>query len=305
MSTDAPRTGQPLETGGEISPGAARPPVAEPSAAPAPEMSPAAPAPGGIYPAGTTVLGEPLVPIAMAHEPKKRAGLIAVVAAGVVLIGGLLLKIGLPLLVGTAASGLLGGMLGGPFEKLPQDRQDALEQRMETALGDSIRGLDDTQASAKIATLLGSGLPRMSDQDLTDKVHLTVAILTTTDVSTCARIARSNADGTADPEAVSTAVGALDAASIERWFDINITAVESESAGAPPVRTVDPDEAARVITDAAGMFTESQAQHVDALYNGGEVSDADACDAVRAVYGSIERLPPADLALAALYDVSP
>jgi hypothetical protein len=273
---------------------------------PAPEPPPAAPpAPGGIYAAGTTVLGTPVEPIAAAPEPRKRGGLVAVVIGGVVVIGGLVLKFGLPILIGTAASGLLGGVFGGPFEKLPQDRQDALEKRIEVALGDSIKGLDDTAATAKVNALLAAGLPRLPDEDLTDKINLTVKVLTTADGPTCARLARANATGTSDEEAVSTAVGSLDAASIERWFDINITAVEAEAAGAPPARTADPDEVARVFQAAAGTFTETQAQHVDALYNGSEVSDADACDAIRAVYGAILTLPPADLALAALYDVSP
>jgi hypothetical protein len=258
-----------------------------------------------VYVAGTSVLGTPVEPVAAAPARKKRGGLVALVIGAVVVIGGLFLKFGLPILVGTAVSGVLGGVFGGPFQKLPSDQRQALEQRFDAAVGETLKGLSDADTSAKVDSMLLAGLPRLGDELLADKVHLTVKLLKASDEATCARVARATASGKDDTEAMSAAINALDAVSIGRWFDINVSAIEAEAKGAPAQRTVAKADSDRVLGDVFARFSDTEAQQIGSLYNGSETSDADACSAFRALYTHIEELPAADLALAALYDVSP
>jgi hypothetical protein len=336
MSTDAPRPDQPWDAPVEPPPPGPSEPPAQPEAlappvsatpepahvAPEPPVPPApvapapvapapvAPAPGGIYPpgvyaAGTTVTGEPVAPITVGPEPKKRGGLIAAVIAGVLVILGLFLKFGLPILVGTAVSGVLGGVFGGPFEKLPADQKQALEQRFDAATKDILKGMSDAETMVKVDAMLTAGMPRLSDELLVEKVQLTVKLLKAADEPTCARVARATATGKGDDDAMSAAIGAMDTASIGRWFEINVSAVEAESKGSPAARTVAAEDSDRVLADVFTKFSDTESQQIGNLYNGAEVSDADACTAFRALYTHITELPPADLAIAALYDVSP
>ena len=105
--------------------------------------------------------------------------------------------------------------------------------------------------------------------------------------------------------AMSAAIGTMHPVSIGRWFEITVSAIEAESKGSPAVRTVPAEDSDRVLADVFAKFSDTESQQIGGLYNGSEVSDADACNAFRALYGHITELPPADLAIAALYDVSP
>ena len=42
-------------------------------------------------------------------------------------------KFGLPLLIGVAATGVIGNIFGGPYGRLPSDQQQALERRFDAA----------------------------------------------------------------------------------------------------------------------------------------------------------------------------
>jgi hypothetical protein len=269
-----------------------------PAQALTPEDLPSGPAPGGIYPA--TPDGAAAVP----PGGRRRAAWPAAIAAVVVALVALLFKFGLPLLVGTAVSGVLGGMFGGPFEKLPADQRQALEQRFDVALDGSLEGRSDRDVALMVDAMLSSGLPRLGDDLLTERLHLTQGLLDGADTATCARIARAAVTGGIDRDAMTTALDAMDAASVGRWFDINITAIEANAA-ADPVRSVDVAEVDRVMGDVFARLTDQEAQQLTALYGGGDVPDADACDAFRAIYRTMASLPPHDLAVAALVDVSP
>ena len=293
-----------------VSAGLPQPPQAPADATAPPPEPPGPPAPGGAYPVGpypvgTTVLGTPAEPITLKAEPRRRRGLIAGIAAAVIALGALAVKFVIPLVLVTAVGGAIGTVFGGPFEKLPADQKQALEQRFDAAVGDSLKNLSDAETTAKVDAMLTAGLPRLADQELVDKVHLTAKLLNTADVATCATIARATATGKGDTPALTTALNALDTPSMGRWFEINVAAIEAQAKGTPPARTVDKAESDRVLGDVFARFSDVESQQIGSLYNGAEASDADACNAFRALYTHIEALPAADLAIAALYDVSP
>ena len=294
MTSDDEHLDRSTDPVGQTPPDAAPPPVPD-----APTSAP--PAPGGVYPPGVypAVYGTPAEPtVAAASSPKKRRGLAAVLI-GIVVVA--FLKIGLPILVGTAVSGVLGGVFGGPFEKLPSDQKQAFEQRFEAATGDTLKGLSDSEKLTKAQAMLQSGLPRLSDELLVERIHLTTKLLMASDVATCARVARATATGVQDEDALSTAVGAMDTASIGRWFEIAVSAIEADAKGSPPPRSVPQAETERLFGDVVATFSDNESRQLDTLFSGTAASDADACSAMRAFYTHIEELPAAELALVALY----
>ena len=291
----------PLPPPGPADPLPAAPEPARPSRQRAPEPGLPPPAPGGVYAAVPSAPGAVTAP---PSPTNRRNGIIAAIAGGIVLVGALLLKFGLPILLGTAVSGVLGGVFGGPFEKLPQDQQQVLEQRFEAAVGDTLDGLSEAESATRIDAMMTAGMPRLGDELLVEKVHLTARLLNGADEASCAGIARATAAGVVDEEGMSAALQAMDTPSVGRWFEINVSAMEAEAAGTP-VRAVDTAEANRVLGDVIGAFSETEGQQIADLYDGGEVADADACNAMRALYRHIEELSGADLSIAALYDVTP
>jgi hypothetical protein len=259
----------------------------------------------GVYPPGVVpaVYATPIAPQTPAAPAARRRGGILLVALGAGVA--LFLKLILPILLGTAVSGVLTGVFSGPFDKLPADQKQTLEQRFEAAAGDTFEGLSEAETATRIDAMIRSGLPRLSDELLVEKIHLTSKLLMAADVPTCARVARASATGGNDGKALHDAVNALDTPAIGRWFDITVSAIEAAAADAPPERTVPQREADRVLGDIGGRFSEAEGRQFTALFSGGEVNDEDACGAARAIYNHMEELPPADLALAALFDASP
>jgi hypothetical protein len=272
----------------DIADAAGGPPAAPPDGPPAapPDGPPAAP------PAGPPA------------APKGRRWVLGVATGAAVVAVAILLKLALPLLIGTAVSGVLGNVFGGAYSKLPADQQQALQRRVDAAIGTRLDGVPDAEQSTRIEAMVRSGLPRLSDAPLVEKVHLTVKVLSATDEATCARIARGIATGVADKDATLKALEAVDVDSIGRWYDINVQAIEADAASTP-VRAVDPNDSERILTGIASGFSTAEAEQVGALYRGGEVSDGDACGGLRAFYRHVETLPAGDLAVAALYDVAP
>jgi hypothetical protein len=279
------------------------PPTGLPATPPGP-VAPAAPAaPGGFYPATHTEPGAPVPP--QVAPPKRRRGLIGVGAALLTALVAILLKFGLPLLLGAAATGVLGSVFGGAYGKLPSDQQKALEARFDAAIGTTLDGKSDVEKTAAIDAMITSGLPRLDDAPLVDKIHLTVKLLNGTDEATCAKLARATASGKEDSDALLKSLDALDTDSVGRWYDINIQAIEADAASRP-VRTADNAAAERILTTIASGLSATEAAQISALYSGtGTASDADACGGIRTLYNRIDALPPSDLAIAALYDASP
>jgi hypothetical protein len=279
----------------------ADPDVALPPAAPGayPDVALPPAAPGGFY-----VAGQPPIP----PKPRRR-GLAAAIAGVFVGIGALLAKFGLPVLLGAATTGLLSGAFGGPFDKIPSDQQHALEARFNTAVSDSLHGLSDAAASAKIVSLVKGGLPRLGDDLLVERLELSSRLFATTDLATCAKIARATAKGDTDNNAVASALGSMSATEIGRWFDISVSAIEAESAGAPAVRKPDQVEIERISTEVLGALDATATANVRVLYGSSttisDTTDEQACGAVRSLYAAMAALPQADRAVMALYDVAP
>ncbi len=280
------------------------PPLDAPGPDPSPPPAPVAPAaPGGIYPATATEPGVPVPP--QVAPPKRRRGLMGGAAALVVALAAILAKFGLPLLVGVAASGVLGSVFGGAYDKLPSDQQKSLEARFDAAVGTTLDGKSDAEKSAAINAMITSGLPRLDDAPLVDKIHLTVKLLNGTDEATCAKLARATATGKEDPDALLKSLQSLDTDSVGRWYDINVQAIEADAAS-KPVRSADQAGAERILTSIASGLSPAEAAQISALYSGSATtSDADACGGIRTLYNRIDALPPSDLAIAALYDASP
>jgi len=137
-----------------------------------------------------------------------------------------------------------------------------------------------------------------------ERLHLTLKVLAGTDVATCARVARAITSSVDDNDATMKAVEALDVASIGRWYDINVQAIEADAASTP-VRSVSDADANRILATVVGALTPTEEAQVVATNGAGPVGDEDACGAIRALYRHIEALPPADVAVMALYDAAP
>ena len=245
-------------------------------------------------------------PPAPATQPMTRkkgilAGIGALGVAGIAI----LVKYALPIFFAASMSGALTSVFGSAFEKLPADQRDAMEKRFEAAIGKKIDGLSDAQAKAVIDEAFNDGFPRLADEPLVDRLHIAVKMIGTADAGTCARMARSSATGEQDQDALLAAVGTLDQASVARWYDINIQALEAAATGAPAARTVPGSESDRVLQATVSLMSDAEYAQLEQLYGSSEVPDADACGGFRALYTAMEKLSADDFAVLALYDVSP
>jgi hypothetical protein len=261
---------------------------------------PGHPYPPGVYPA---VYAPPDAPAPEAEPAGKRRRGIVVVALGAVAF--LVVKFIVPILFATAVGGVLTGVFGGPFEKLPSDQKRALETRIDASTGEAFKGLSEVEQSSRIDAMYRSGLPRLTDELLVEKVHLTVTMLNAADVATCARVARATATGVNDRPALEAALNAMSGEAVGRWFEISVSAIEAGANGSPPERTVVQADSDRVLAALGATLSDTEGRQVRALYDGSQASDDDACGAVRAIYMHMEELPAADLSIAALADVAP
>lgn len=302
MTTELPPEEHPWTDQDE--PPAVEPPPVDTATPPELAGPPPAPAPGGIYAASPGSLDGSgiLAPAAPAARNRGRWAVIgALGVAAAIFIG----KIAIGMLTATAVSGVLGGVFGGPFEKLPSDQREQMEKRFDAAVGDDLKGLSDTDIDARVQAMLTGGLPRLEDAPLVERLQLVVKMADAADEATCARVARASSTGTQDPEAVLDALGSLDSGSIARWYDINLSAIEAMTADAPAPRAADATEAERILGDLVNGLSQDEMTAVSALYNGGTVADADACLAFKTLYGHVVALPGQDVAVMALYDVAP
>ena len=137
--------------------------------------------------------------------------------------------------------------------------------------------------------MITSGLPRLPDEPLVDKIHLTVKLLDRgRRGDLCADREGDRVGHVADAEALLKGLEALDVDSIGRWYDINIQAIEAEAASTP-ARAVDPAEAERVLGGMIGAFSEAEAAQLGALYGTGPVPATPTPAAACAPYTAISR----------------
>lgn len=287
---------------------------AEPATASAPpwppDLTPGEGSPPGELPPSPEILAHnaPLFAAATSTGTKPRSGgrgraigLTAAVVAGVAVLG----KLGIGFLTATVVGGALGLAFGGPFERLPADQKQQLEQRFDAAVGKTLDGLTDAQETAKVEALVSSGLVRLDDEPLVERMGLFIAMLKQSDDATCAALARTMGGGQPDDAVVEKSVNSLDTASLGRWYEINLSAIEAEARGTPAARTADVAEVDAIFTKVVPMLSASDTQALVALSEGSEVTDADACAAFRNLYALVGDLEDRELAVMARYDVSP
>lgn len=243
------------------------------------------------------------------HETRspRRRGRVAAAGLGLVAIAAaLMLKVVIPLALGGVAASAVGSLFGGPWDRLPSDTQSRLEQRFDAAMGDSLKGLSDADRATHLEAMLTSGLPRLDDQTLIRRFQIESASLDATDEKTCAAFAQEFVKGHVSTETSRKVLGSLDPQKYGEWIEINLTALEAESKGAPPQHV-----ASRADTDAmsAALLGRVPASHLatmQALDAGGSVVlDAASCSAARAVYDAGLGLDPKTLATLARVEVSP
>jgi len=219
----------------------------------------------------------------------------------------LFLKFGTKLLVVAVAGAALSSVFGGPFERLPDQPQKEFQERFDAAMGDQLKGLSDAEITTKVDDMLWQGLSRLDDEHLMERIKLASTILAAADEPSCARMARANAQGKQDEKAMEEALAKVDVESLGRWYDINLLGLEAQVAGMPPQRK--PDEAAvnDVVDTVFQGLTDEESGVIGDLYaeDGPILTDAEACTALRALYDHIGALEAKDLAVMALYDVTP
>ena len=106
-----------------------------------------------------------------------RKGITAAAIALAALVGVFAVKVVLGFVVGTAAANIFGSAFGGPWEHLPAETRDQLNQRAEAALGDGGGRPSDDEKGAKLIEHGPHGLARLDDQTLIRRVELYKAAL--------------------------------------------------------------------------------------------------------------------------------
>jgi hypothetical protein len=217
-------------------------------------------------------------------------------------IGG---KILIGLVTATVVGSALGGIFGGPYEKLPADQRQQFDQRLDAALGKSLEGLSEADTSARLQALLSGGLPRLDDAALIAHLQIFTKMIRTADTETCGKLARSTIVGKVDQDAARKAIGSLDTPTFGAWVDVNVKAIEAETRGSPPARTANAAAMDPILSEMVSNLSPSDTATLGAMANGTQVSDADACTAYRDLYGLMAGYDQATLAKLALYDVAP
>jgi hypothetical protein len=257
------------------------------------ENSPGDPAPPD--PSGTGV--------GSGSKPPRRRGLLG----GAIAIAAAVAVLGVKLIIGFAAASVvsvaLGTVFGGPFERLPSDQQQALQQRFDAVVGDSLKGLSDADVTARVQSLEFGGLPRLDDATLVEYEGLWTSAIAAADVSSCASAARTKA-GAIDLAVSDKIISSLDTQQLGRWYDIAVTAMEATQKQTP-ARSVSTAANDAMVTAIGQALPPADVTNLQQLSSGGTVSDTDACTAYRDLYHTAMSLDPTDRATFALSDVTP
>jgi hypothetical protein len=227
-------------------------------------------------------------------------GVVAAVVAGIAL------KFVLPLVIGSAIGSAFSGAFGGPWEKLPSDVRAGFEQRLETASAGQLKGLSDAQTGSKIEGWLTAGMPRLDDARLVRHLELLTQSLDQADEATCAAFGRHSVNGAAlADDASEKLIGTLDQAALIEWIGLNVDAIEAELRGSPEAKVVSATESDAVLNRMVASMTEADLTTIGALSSGQTLPDAQACAAIRSLYGTTRALDPADKVVMARFDVQP
>jgi hypothetical protein len=276
-------------------PGVTPPPPQPPEVAPPPALAPpptdgwASPASGQPSPSGrrpTTII----------------VGAIGLVAALAVAIG---LKVA-PFIAAGVLGSALAGAFGGPWDRLPEDVQRGYEQRLEAALGDQLDGLADGEKARRLEALIKSGMPRLGDARLVERLGLQTAALRSTSESVCAAFGRKSIGGqTVDADTAEAMFGSLATDQLIALVNISVEAIEAEAFGAPEPVFASEAETAVLIEAVFATMAEADIQTIAAMSEGSPTTDAEVCSAIRSLYGGVDDLDPSSQVIMARIDVQP
>jgi hypothetical protein len=272
-------------------------PATPPAVAPTPSTGPTSAG----FPDATPTPGLPGRP----ERPRTRK---AALFGGVAILAGVIGTIGWKILVGTVAVGIVGGTLssffGGPWDKLPADVRTSYQSRLETAVGKRLEGLSDQAASAQFETWLHGGFVRLGDAKLIRHLQLEIAALNRAAEKDCATFGRESVGGkSVDDDTAKALVAALDQPGMVELIGLNVDAIEAELRGSPAQVRADQTEGGSIIRRMLAQLSPAQLTSLTAIGSGQTVSDRDACDAVRGLYGQSTSLDQGSLATLARIDV--
>ncbi len=238
------------------------------------------------------------------RSPRRRAAVVGVgISAGLGYFG---IKIAVGLLAASVVGAVASSLFGGPWERLPSDTRSQLERRLEAALGDSIKGLSDADASARVDAAVTAGQARLDDPTLVRRFRLLTAAVASADGTTCAAFARADVAGhKLDPVIAQKLIDSLDTARLSEWFEINVEAIEAQQRGAPATRSVPLEASQAMFIALDARVSASDTATLIGLANGTPESDAAACAAERSFYVAGLQLDPTNLAVLALSGVAP
>jgi hypothetical protein len=235
-----------------------------------------------------------------ARTSRVKAGILGVGAVVVVLAGKILLGV----VAGAVVSSTLGAVFGTPYERLPSDQRSQLEARLTVAVGSGFNSLSDADKRAKVLSMLTSGLPRLSDTILIERVQLFTTSLQIADPALCATVSRGIFQGKVDDAAADKVIAGLETTSFGRWIEINVEAIEAQSGSASPARTLSSAATDAMYRAVFSVLPAKDLATITAVSNGNTVTDADVCTAARDLYQAGKSLGSTDLATFALTDVA-
>lgn len=213
------------------------------------------------------------------------------------------IKIGAGLLVGTVASSIAGAFFGGPMDRLPPDLRQQYEQRLQTAIGSRLDGVQGQARDRQVQSWIRGGLLRLDDARLVHRLQLEVDAIFAVDEPTCAGFARLTFTGETSTDISRRVLSALDTAKLGEWIGMNVEAIEVELRATPDQQRASDSAIDRAFDRLLAAIAEPTAKRIIALADGIPASDAESCSAVRTFYGAAMNLDDTSRNVIARYDV--
>jgi len=252
-----------------------------------------------------SVAPAPEAPAPKAKRTRLLGGLGAVGIGLVILVA----KVGFKLLAVGVAATALSGAFGSRYDQLPANQRQSFEQRYDAALGTSLDNLSDKDRSARMSELVTHGAARLDDPSLVLWTQLDARAAAATDTKTCAEIARGWFTKGADQATVSAAVAkSYESLSTDDYgavLDLDLKAIEAETAGTPAVRSVTDAAMEPVFGSLDAFFATADGQTIDAMSSGTAATDEAACSALRNLQSAAATLPTDQFAVWAVWTSVP
>jgi hypothetical protein len=233
----------------------------------------------------------------------------AIVIGAIVLLGAVLVAVVakvLPFFAVGVLGSALAGAFGGPWERLPGDVQKGYQERVEAAVGDRLDGLGYAERAARMESLIRSGLPRLSDDRLVERLLLQTGALLVADESICAAFGRQSIGGQVVDEETSTALlSNLPTDDLITWVGISVEAIEAETQGFPDPVLASEEEASALIDSVLASMPEAEVQTIADVSQGATATDTRVCGAIRSLYDVVLNLDSTSRAVMARIDIQP